>query len=336
MPPREARDRHAGAARRGRRRRSRRGSTRSSSRSRRPNAELSGDPGRSQLERSDLRRDTATAAGRSGSRRPRSTRRRDVLTSRPGLSGVSGLSSLTTATAIPRILDECTRRQCSPNPLIQEIGALPSGTSAPNTVITEHAMKEYPHRGRPPATGWCRGPTLHRRPDQQRQLTASTSQLSVESRNDSRPPFDHRQLGRRLFGILIALGVLGDVGRARAQRDLRRTAHAGGDGCVELHTAHADGGDGRCAGLPRRAPRGGRRLHRHDRLAAEQLAERRDLRARERSRRATSSSSSSACRSSRRSWDGCSPVASPPSWDVNRLSKRSDARAGVRRRPHRA
>ena len=32
---------------------------------------------------------------------------------------------------------------CLANPVIQEVGALPMGTSAPNTVITEHAMRKF-------------------------------------------------------------------------------------------------------------------------------------------------------------------------------------------------
>ena len=35
----------------------------------------------------------------------------------------------------------CPKTSCLANPVIQEVSALPSGTSAPNTVITEHAVR---------------------------------------------------------------------------------------------------------------------------------------------------------------------------------------------------
>ena len=69
---------------------------------------------------------------------------------RPGLSGLSQMQLIYGAngngsggngngqdagTSCP-----CPKGQCLANPVIQEVSALPSGTSAPNTVITEHAI----------------------------------------------------------------------------------------------------------------------------------------------------------------------------------------------------
>ena len=66
--------------------------------------------------------------------------RAEVLTMRPGLAGVSGVRLVWGA-----FLDGngagCPRSDCRPNPLIQEVSPLPSGTSAPNTVLTEHAVR---------------------------------------------------------------------------------------------------------------------------------------------------------------------------------------------------
>ena len=47
----------------------------------------------------------------------------------------------------------CPKGQCLANPVIQEVSALPAGTSAPNTVITEHAIHKLglQHQRRP---GW--------------------------------------------------------------------------------------------------------------------------------------------------------------------------------------
>ena len=59
----------------------------------------------------------------------------DVLTARPGLSGISGMQLVTGGDQ-----GSSCPGQCLQNPVIQEVGALPSGTSAPNTVITEHAI----------------------------------------------------------------------------------------------------------------------------------------------------------------------------------------------------
>ena len=36
----------------------------------------------------------------------------------------------------------CPTNGCLANPVIQEVSALPGGTSAPNTVITEHAVHQ--------------------------------------------------------------------------------------------------------------------------------------------------------------------------------------------------
>ena len=66
----------------------------------------------------------------------------DVLTMRPGLPGLSKMEllygqtkNLGGATSFP-----CPAGSCLAGPVIQGVSALPSGTSAPNTVITEHAV----------------------------------------------------------------------------------------------------------------------------------------------------------------------------------------------------
>src|SRR5208282_5050974 len=80
----------------------------------------------------------------------------DILTARPGLSGISQMQ-LTYGNGKggsgsqvnvgpgggsgpgngPQTYP-CPASSCLANPVIQEVSALPSGTSAPNTVITEH------------------------------------------------------------------------------------------------------------------------------------------------------------------------------------------------------
>ena len=151
----------------------------------------------------------------------------DVLTSRPGLSGVSGLvlnyTSGGKSGAGPDApggepSEGCTAAAgCLSDPVIQEVGALPAGTSAPNTVITEQAMREFHITGS--TSDWM---VQGAEPFTATQISsaetaASTSQLSVESKNDQ--PSSSTVIGwATIFGIVIALGVLGmSVGLVRSE-----------------------------------------------------------------------------------------------------------------------
>jgi putative ABC transport system permease protein len=159
----------------------------------------------------------------------------DVLSARPGLSDVAALDlnyaqSPKGAGAPEEAARICTAAtHCLANPVIQEIGALPAGTSAPNTVITEHAMHElhiqsttsdWMVQGTQPFTAAQIAATA---------LAASTSQFSVEAKNDA--PSSDAVIGwATIFGIVIALGVLGmSVGLVRAETasDLRTLAATG-------------------------------------------------------------------------------------------------------------
>ncbi len=154
----------------------------------------------------------------------------DILSSRPGLSGVSGLGLDYSSGGNNGESQTCTApRGCVANPVIQEVGALPTGVSAPNTVITEHAMHKYHIES---STGdWL---VLGSQPFTAAQisgaeLTASTSQLSVESKNDQ-PTSSSVITWATIFGIVIALGVLGmSVGLVRSETagDLRTLAATG-------------------------------------------------------------------------------------------------------------
>jgi putative ABC transport system permease protein len=152
----------------------------------------------------------------------------DILTSRPGLAGVSGLQLGYQENGDPS--SQCNAAtQCLAKPVIQEVGALPSGTSAPNTVITEHAMKEFHITAG--TTDWLvQGDQPFTAAQiSSAELTASTSQLSVESKNDE-PSSSAVINTATIFGILIALAVLGmSVGLVRSEtaRDLRTLAATG-------------------------------------------------------------------------------------------------------------
>jgi putative ABC transport system permease protein len=159
----------------------------------------------------------------------------DVLSSRPGLSGVSGLvlaygSPGKGAPGGAPPSQSCTAAtSCLAHPVVEDIGALPTGTSAPNTVITEHAMREFHIQAN--TTDWLVQGTQPFTASQisSAQLAASTTQLSVESKNDQ--PSSSAIVGwATIFGIVIALGVLGmSVGLVRSETasDLRTLAATG-------------------------------------------------------------------------------------------------------------
>jgi putative ABC transport system permease protein len=162
----------------------------------------------------------------------------DFLSSRPGLSGVGGLfmdfasgGKAANAPGQPGTSSQTCRRAtgCLAHPVIQEMSALPSGTSAPNTVITEHALKEF-HISSGPADWLVVGSqTFTAAQISDAQLTASTAQLSVESRNDI-PTSATIVNWATLFGIVIALGILAmSVGLVRSETssDMRTLAATG-------------------------------------------------------------------------------------------------------------
>ncbi|MBO0887358.1 MAG: hypothetical protein J2O38_08155, partial [Acidimicrobiales bacterium] len=157
----------------------------------------------------------------------------DILSSRPGLSSVSGLNLQYGSGSKLGPESTCTPGPgCVVNPVIEEVGALPTGTSAPNTVITEHAM----HRFHITATtnDWLVQGTepFSAAEVNSAELTASTTQLSVEAKNDQ--PSSYAIIGwATIFGIVIALGVLGmSVGLVRSETtsELRTLAATGASG----------------------------------------------------------------------------------------------------------
>ena len=159
----------------------------------------------------------------------------DVLSSRPGLSGVSGLDlnyagSLKGPGASEEAPPICTAStNCLAHPVIQEIGALPRGTSAPNTLITENAIREFHIQAT--TSDWLIRGTQPFTAAQiaSAQIAASNAQLSVEPKNDQ--PSSYAVISwAMIFGIVVALGVLGmSVGLVRAETasDLRTLAAAG-------------------------------------------------------------------------------------------------------------
>jgi putative ABC transport system permease protein len=144
----------------------------------------------------------------------------DILTMRPGLSTMS-LMQLTYG-----------NNGDIANPPIQEISQLPSGTSAPNTVVTEHAITTLHLQSSLQTAGWLITVPNGLTPAQittAQHLAAGASGMSVETRN-SIPSLAQIIDTATLFGIVLALGILGmSVGlvRSEAARDLRTLTATG-------------------------------------------------------------------------------------------------------------
>jgi len=188
----------------------------------------------------------------------------DILTMRPGLSTMS-LMQLTYGNhgfrpggpdgnnAWP-----CPPGSCIANPPIQEISQLPSGTSAPNTVVTEHAISTLHLQNSVQIAGWLITVPNGLTPAQittAQQLAAGASGMSVETRN-SIPSLAQIIDAATIFGIVLALGILGmSVGlvRSEAARDLRTLTAAGASGVtrrtITATTAGALGLSGAVVGI---------------------------------------------------------------------------------------
>jgi putative ABC transport system permease protein len=162
-----------------------------------------------------------------------------ILTMRPGLSGLSQMQLIYGGYFGPGGYGPgnrpgpnsypCPKGQCLANPVIQEVGALPSGTSAPNTVITEHAIHALGlHTG---VSGWLiqspHNPTAAQITNAR--LTAAAAGMTIETKS-STPSSAEILNWATVFGIALALGILAmSIGLIRSEtaRDLRTLTAAG-------------------------------------------------------------------------------------------------------------
>jgi putative ABC transport system permease protein len=181
----------------------------------------------------------------------------DVLSMRPGLSGVSHMQFLYGNGGGSKNVSPgqggpgpgtnsfpCPKNGCLASPVIQEVSALPAGTSAPNTVITEHAIREF---GLQTSTaGWLiqtpHPPTAAQ--ISSARLTASAAGLSIETKN-SIPASSEIINWATVFGILLALGILAmSVGLIRSETagDLRTLAATGASSTTRRTIAAATAG----------------------------------------------------------------------------------------------
>ena len=166
----------------------------------------------------------------------------DFLTMRPGLSTTQHMQLWDTRKVLPET--PCVPGSCVANPPIQEIGALPSGTSAPNTVITEHAMREFKFTAT--TAGWliqAPGGLTATQITNARQ-TAATAGASIETVN-SIPSLTQVTDAATIFAIVLALGILAmSIGLVRSETagDLRTLTAAGASGTARRTLTAATAG----------------------------------------------------------------------------------------------
>jgi putative ABC transport system permease protein len=167
----------------------------------------------------------------------------DILTMRPGLSGESKMLLVYGNYFGPgsngpggpqQNLFPCPKSECLANPVIQEVSALPSGTSAPNTVITEHAVQELGLGRSVTVTGWLiQAPHgLTAAQITSARLTAAAKGMDVETRS-SAPSSAEILDYATVFGIVLALGILAmTIGLIRSETasDLRTLTATGASG----------------------------------------------------------------------------------------------------------
>jgi putative ABC transport system permease protein len=186
----------------------------------------------------------------------------DILTMRTGLSGLSNMQLQYGAQKGPGPQSSgpqssgpqgqsnsvpCPRGSCVANPSIQQVSALPSGTSAPNTVITEHAIRTL-HLQTGPGTvdGWLiqTANPLTSAQIHNAQVAAAAANMSVETRT-SVPTSATIVNWATVFGIVLALAILAmSVGliRSEAASDLRTLAATGASSLTRRNLTAATAG----------------------------------------------------------------------------------------------
>jgi len=161
----------------------------------------------------------------------------DVLTARSGLAGLAHMEMIWTTHQYPGQSEpgdgsgpSCTPgNDCLASPAMQTISNLPSGTSAPNTLITEHAVRKYHLQTH--LNGWliqAPAPLTARQIRAARQVVLAY-QAPLEVASGGTDFAEIADIGTAV-GILIALGVLAaSVGLIRSEtaRDLRTLTATG-------------------------------------------------------------------------------------------------------------
>jgi putative ABC transport system permease protein len=163
----------------------------------------------------------------------------DILTMRPGMAGLPNMTMFWNGYGQGNYgqgnygqgnVPPCTlSNDCVPDPVMQTAGSLPSGTSAPNTVITEYAVSKY--HLQPHLHSWLiQAPNgLNAAQINQARQLAVAYGVTVETKSGELGLGEIAD-GATTLGIVIALGVLAmSVGliRSETRRDLRTLTATG-------------------------------------------------------------------------------------------------------------
>jgi putative ABC transport system permease protein len=150
----------------------------------------------------------------------------DILTMRPGFASISLMQIVYGnyfAKDGPNSGWPCPKSDCLANPVMEQVSALPAGTSAPNTVITEHAVRELGLSA--DTAGWFiqTAQPLSALQISDARATAAAAGMSIETKS-SIPTSATIVNWATLIGVLLALGVLAmTIGLIRSETasDLR-------------------------------------------------------------------------------------------------------------------
>ena len=163
----------------------------------------------------------------------------DIVSMRPGLGSVPDMQliygDLGNPQATPSAAD---------NPKIQQLAALPSGTSAPNTVITPHAIQRY--KLQTSLDGWfiqAPQPLTSAQISSARQIAANAG-VTVETKSGELG-LNQISDGATVLGLVIALGVLVmSVGLVRSETsgDLRTLTATGASSRIRRTITSATAG----------------------------------------------------------------------------------------------
>jgi putative ABC transport system permease protein len=172
----------------------------------------------------------------------------DVLTMRPGFATTTKMQLVYGnyfANGAPNSGSfPCPKQDCLANPVMQTVNALPPGTSAPNTVITEHAVRALHLQAQ--TAGWLiqvphplTAAQIH-----DVRLSAAAANMNVETRS-SVPSLGQIINTATAFGILLALGILAmSVGLIRSETasDLRTLTATGASSTTRRNLTAATAG----------------------------------------------------------------------------------------------
>jgi putative ABC transport system permease protein len=152
----------------------------------------------------------------------------DVLTTRAGLPSTGGLG-LVNGSYLAQSPPGCPAGQCILNPVIQELTKLPAGQSAPNTVITEQAVKAL-HEAAVPVGWLIQAPSALTAVQINAARQAAVSLGTTVETKSGQLSLGEISNGATVGGLLIALGVLAmTVGLIRSETagDLRTLTATG-------------------------------------------------------------------------------------------------------------